>query len=153
MFCLVLTGLVGLAGLLLSLDGALVWCWADIASGHSYTHSLLPVWNALIRLSFFVIITWLVAALRQASERDLARIFSLTGAVNSRFFYVLAQRELDRLLEEMRSHRWPITFSVGVLTCSAAPQTIDQLVKLADDLMDAVKRDGKNAIRYDSYAG
>jgi len=57
------------------------------------------------------------------------------------------------LLEEMRQSNWPITFSIGVLTCSAAPQTTDELVTMTDELMYAVKRDGKNAIKYSTYAG
>jgi len=57
------------------------------------------------------------------------------------------------LLEEMRQGHWPITFSIGVLTCMAAPHTIDELLSLADELMYSVKRNGKNAIKYSSYAG
>jgi diguanylate cyclase (GGDEF)-like protein len=57
------------------------------------------------------------------------------------------------LLEEMRQSHWPITFSIGVLTCMATPQTTDALVSLADELMYSVKRNGKNAIKYSSYTG
>jgi diguanylate cyclase (GGDEF)-like protein len=57
------------------------------------------------------------------------------------------------LLLEMRNQRWPITFSVGVLTCSAMPASTEELVKIADELMYQAKRDGKDAIRYSIYAG
>jgi diguanylate cyclase (GGDEF)-like protein len=57
------------------------------------------------------------------------------------------------LLEEMQKHNWPITFSIGVLTCNAVPNTPDELVSITDELMYAVKRDGKNAIKYSTYAG
>lgn len=57
------------------------------------------------------------------------------------------------LLEEMRQSNWPVTFSIGVLTCSAAPDTTDELVRITDELMYAVKRDSKNAIKYSNYAG
>jgi PleD family two-component response regulator len=53
----------------------------------------------------------------------------------------------------MRQCHWPVTFSMGVLTCSAAPPTTDELVKMADELMYAVKRGGKDAIKYSTYAG
>ena len=56
------------------------------------------------------------------------------------------------LLMEMRRHDWPITFSIGVLTCSAAPDSTEELVKIADELMYQAKRDGKDAIRYSTYA-
>jgi diguanylate cyclase (GGDEF)-like protein len=57
------------------------------------------------------------------------------------------------LLEEMRQYHWPVTFSIGVLTCSAAPPTTDELLKMADELMYAVKLDGKHGIKYSTYAG
>jgi diguanylate cyclase (GGDEF)-like protein len=57
------------------------------------------------------------------------------------------------LLEEMRQNNWPITFSIGVLTCNVAPLKSDELVKMADELMYSVKRGSKNAIRYSTYTG
>jgi diguanylate cyclase (GGDEF)-like protein len=57
------------------------------------------------------------------------------------------------LLKEMRRHHWPITFSIGVLTCSAALVSTDELVNIADELMYDVKREGKNRIKYSTYAG
>ena len=55
------------------------------------------------------------------------------------------------LREEMRQSNWPITFSIGVLTCNAAPPSLDEVVRMTDDLMYSVKRKGKNAIRYSTY--
>lgn len=59
----------------------------------------------------------------------------------------------DGLLKEMRLDNWPITFSIGVLTCRAAPHTTEELVGMADELMYSVKRESKNAIKYFTYAG
>ena len=223
-------------GLVTSLVGALVWLGADVATGHSYAYRLIPIWNTFIRLTFFVIITLLLSALRRSTEREreFARVDNLTGALNPRFFYGLAQMEINRfqrykqpftlayidldnfktvndqfghsagdqvlrrvvsctrkylrktdviarlggdefvlllpetnegsarvvlsrvqsgLLEEMRQGNWPITFSIGVLTCSAAPDTTEELVRMADELMYSVKHDSKNAIKYSTYAG
>lgn len=223
-------------GIIASLASAFVWLGADVAAGNPYSHPLIPIWNMLIRLSFFVTITLLLSALRSAIEREkeLARLDSLTGALNSRFFYELAQMEIDRsqrykhpftlayidldnfktvndqfghltgdhvlrtvvsyakqhlrkidvvarlggdefalllpetgqesarialcklqsgLLEEMQQNSWMVTFSIGALTCTDVPPTIDELVKMADTLMYSVKRDGKNAIQYATYKG
>ena len=52
------------------------------------------------------------------------------------------------LLDEMRRNNWPVTFSIGVLTCINTPQTSDRLVRQADDLMYSVKNNGKNGISY-----
>lgn len=57
------------------------------------------------------------------------------------------------LLEAMRQNNWPVTFSIGVLTCDTAPQTTDELVRITDELMYSVKNNGKNAIQYSTYAG
>ena len=40
-----------------------------------------------------------------------------------------------------------ITLSIGVLTCVDAPQTTDEIIRMADDLMYAAKHDSKNAIK------
>jgi len=57
------------------------------------------------------------------------------------------------LLDEMRRNDWPVTFSVGALTCRDGPIDADELIKRADDLMYSVKKNGKNAIAYAVYAG
>lgn len=57
------------------------------------------------------------------------------------------------LLEEMQKSHWPVTFSIGVLTCLDAPLSIDEVIRTADDLMYSVKRDGKNAIIYSTCTG
>lgn len=57
------------------------------------------------------------------------------------------------LLGEMQQHQWPITFSIGVLTCIAIPHTYEEMIKRVDDLMYIVKTNGKNAINYSIYAG
>jgi len=57
--------------------------------------------------------------------------------------------KLQRVLQDgMLQHGWPVTFSIGVLTCDAAPQSHDELIRQADQLMYQVKNDGKNSIRY-----
>jgi len=223
-------------GLVASLLSACVWLGADLTSGHSYSNPIITIWNTFIRFAFFVIVTLLLSELRKviAREGELARVDLLTGAVNSRFFYELAQKEIDRferykhpftlayidldnfkiandqfgrtmgdqvlrtvvsstkkcirrtdmiarlggdefvlllletppesaqagitkvhdkLLEEMQQHNWPITFSVGVLTCIATPHTVDELVSMAEKLMYQVKHDDKNAILYSIFEG
>jgi len=223
-------------GLVASLVSAIIWYGADIATGHTYSYSFIPIWNTIIGLSFFMIITLLLSYIKRVIDREveLARIDNLTGAVNSRYFYELVQMEIDRsrrygtlfsfayidldnfktvndlyghaagdqalrtvvdfirtnlrksdvvarlggdefalllpetnsevvravcfkiqegLLEKMRQNNWPITFSIGVLTCRVAPPNADVLVKMADDLMYSVKHSGKNAVKYSTYTG
>jgi diguanylate cyclase (GGDEF)-like protein len=57
------------------------------------------------------------------------------------------------LLDEMNGNHWPVTFSIGVITFKAMPASTDEMIKMVDDMMYAVKRSGKNAINYAVYAG
>ena len=223
-------------GVVASVVSALVWLAADIASGHPYPNPAIYYWNSIIRFSFFVIVTLLLSALKNAHEhvKELARVDSLTGAINARFFSELIQLEIERshrymhpfslayvdvdnfkaindryghsagdkvlytivkhvrerlrkndivarlggdefafllpetdqagaqatfshiqksLLDEMCSNDWPVTFSIGVVTCTTTPRSSDELVKQADDLMYSVKNNGKNGINYSVYNG
>ena len=65
---------------------------------------------------------------------------------------IIAEIHRD-LLIEMQGQDWPVTFSIGVLTCFNTPQTADELIKMADNLMYSVKKNGKNAVSYSVYTG
>ncbi|WP_416305995.1 diguanylate cyclase [Neptunicella sp. SCSIO 80796] len=56
-----------------------------------------------------------------------------------------------KLLEAMQQKGWPVTFSIGVLTCNEVPESSDKMVKMVDELMYSVKRHGKNDICYGTY--
>lgn len=97
-------------GMIASIVSALVWFWVDAASGNYYSQALIPLWNTLIRFSFFILITLLLSALKNTIEREkeLARIDFLTGAINSRFFYELLQMEIDRL--QRNNHSFTLVY-------------------------------------------
>lgn len=57
------------------------------------------------------------------------------------------------LLNEMQHNHWPVTFSIGVLTCYDAHITADESIKRADELMYSVKNNGKNGVAYSAYTG
>jgi len=61
---------------------------------------------------------------------------------------VIISKIQNLLLREMQQSKWPVTFSIGVLTCNGAPKTTNELMKIADEIMYSVKRNGKNAIKY-----
>ncbi|MFZ3264591.1 MAG: sensor domain-containing diguanylate cyclase [Terriglobales bacterium] len=52
------------------------------------------------------------------------------------------------LLDAMRQNQWPVTFSIGLVTCSTKPASVEELMKKADELMYQVKRSGKNDITH-----
>ena len=223
-------------GIVASLVCAFVRLFSHMAAENSYGEHVIYVWNALIRLSFFVIVALLLSALRRAldHERELSKLDAMTGAMNSRFFFEVVQMELHRtqrykrpftiayldidnfktvndrfghttgdqvlrtvvieakkrlrrtdviarlggdefavllpetdqeaahvvlaklqsdIVEGMQQRQWPVTLSIGVLTCLDAPHATDDVVRLVDDVMYSAKRSSKNGIKYATYAG
>jgi len=60
--------------------------------------------------------------------------------------------KLDEALgRAMELHGWPVTFSIGVVTCMEAPETADALITEADNVMYRVKHGGKHGICYASF--
>jgi diguanylate cyclase (GGDEF)-like protein len=50
---------------------------------------------------------------------------------------------------QLERSSWPVTLSVGAVTTTLSPgDDVEELIRRADELMYAGKRDGKNAIRY-----
>jgi diguanylate cyclase (GGDEF)-like protein len=56
------------------------------------------------------------------------------------------------IAEEMTINKWPLTFSVGVLTLSAPTISADKILGIVDKMMYVVKNNGKNNIKYATYA-
>lgn len=219
--------------IVMSCISATVWFGVNLRLEPSAPPSTgIFLWNALVRLGFFLIITQILCSLRRALEREhaLARTDILTGTLNSRAFHEMAELERQRalryrlpltmlyidadnfkevndqwgyqtgdkvlqriaetlkhslrgtdvtarlggdefavllpeaspeaaqmtarklrvrLLETMGQNNWPITFSIGALTFIQPPDTVDAMIAEADMLMYAVKRDGKNALKYE----
>ncbi|PIX21451.1 MAG: GGDEF domain-containing protein [Deltaproteobacteria bacterium CG_4_8_14_3_um_filter_45_9] len=52
-------------------------------------------------------------------------------------------------LEIMQKNGWPVTFSIGVVTFISPPSTVDDLLKISDNLMYVSKNNGKNTIKYE----
>lgn len=53
----------------------------------------------------------------------------------------------SKLLDAMKENNWPITFSIGAVTCKSFHFTIDELLHLADSYLYSVKSLSKNDIR------
>jgi diguanylate cyclase (GGDEF)-like protein len=225
------------AAVYISMVGAIVWLLADELSREWYVPPSIPwipYWNAVVRLGFFVIITYILSALKQSTDREkeIARTDYLTGIPNLRYFYELAETELSRarrynhpltmayldidnfkllndqfghvagdlllrkIAEAIRSNLrmidiiarvggdefvllfpetgpdaansaveriqkglrnvvqgqpWPITFSIGVLTCIKMPDSVDAMVTAADRLMYSVKGVGKDTVMFEVF--
>jgi len=218
-------------GAVVALITVILWFFTDLATGRSYSHRLIYIWDFASRLFFLWMVVLLLSRLRLALQREqeLARMDSLTGAMNPRVFYELTEMEISRsarykhpvtvayididnfktvndtlghntgdrllctvtmnirkylrktdavarlggdefaillpetgqeaaraamekiknyLLQEMDRNRWPVTFSIGVITCVENLPTGERLIQAADALMYSAKNQGKNDIHY-----
>lgn len=92
----------------LSMMSAIAWGLAEHRA-KEYTNLLFPIWNAGVRLTFFLLVSYLMVSLKAAYEREkqFARIDGLTQILNRRFFMEVLEQEL------VRSHRYhyPITLA------------------------------------------
>ena len=98
-------------GIAASIISACVWLAADVLSGNQYSHPVIYFWNSAIRFGFFIIVTLLLALLKNTleHEKSLSRIDRLTGATSADFFYDVLQTEIDRF------KRYKHTFTVAYI--------------------------------------
>jgi len=94
-------------GVLMSTFSAMIWSIAEHASGATYLDNAIPYWNCIARLGYFLILTFVLSALKSAieKEKELSRIDFLTGAGNGRTFIELANMEINRA----RRYEHPLT--------------------------------------------
>jgi diguanylate cyclase (GGDEF)-like protein len=73
------------------------WFFADIAAEHPYENIAVPIWNAIVRLAFFIANALLIVALRDSllRQHDLARTDALTGALGRRAFEERLEHDLN----------------------------------------------------------
>ncbi len=60
---------------------------------------------------------------------------------------VVISKVHTNLLELMRRRNWPVTFSIGAVTCVSPPYSAEQLINMADEIMYEVKNSTKNDFR------
>ena len=55
--------------------------------------------------------------------------------------------KLQKVLVDLaKQNAWPVTFSIGAATFLAQPESLDEMIQSADELMYEAKRNGKNRI-------
>jgi len=55
------------------------------------------------------------------------------------------------LTNEMAVKNWPLTFSIGILTCQGNPTSADEVIKHALDAMHLVKSNGKDGVCFTTF--
>lgn len=85
-------------GGLIALASSVAWYVADWYVGRTYTHPLIYYWNLAVMFGFFFIVSFTLSGLKSVleNEKKRARVDSLTGAANARYFSELASKEIER---------------------------------------------------------
>jgi diguanylate cyclase (GGDEF)-like protein len=53
----------------------------------------------------------------------------------------------ERLLNAVNKKGWPVAFSTGVVTCNCLTNTLDELIAIAEDLMNTARETGNNVVK------
>ncbi len=90
-------------GILLSIVSGIIWYIAEYIAKIDLS-ALLLLWNTIVTLTVFLIVVYLLSALKEAYERekDLARIDGLTQIYNRRYFLEILRVESKRALRYQR---------------------------------------------------
>jgi diguanylate cyclase (GGDEF)-like protein len=85
------------SGIFISVVSALAWLLVDHTSGHQYTYWAILFWNGMVRLGFFILVTFLLSELEIVLRREemLSSHDGLTGILNARAFKAGAGNLLD----------------------------------------------------------
>jgi diguanylate cyclase (GGDEF)-like protein len=86
------------------------------------SHDLIPYWNTAIRLSYFILIVWILDKLRSALKREqmYARRDFLTGLANTLAFDERMRAEIDR------ARRYGHPLSLAYMDCDDFKQVNDR---------------------------
>lgn len=79
---------------------------------------------------------------------EFAILMPETGYESARIIITRVQKSL---LDAMQTKGWAVTFSLGVITFTIPPNSIDEMVKKTDELMYSVKNEGKNSTRHEIF--
>jgi signal transduction histidine kinase len=159
-------------GVAVSVLSAGVWLLADYLNiPLAFNHSLIPYWNALTRLGFFLITTWVLSELQRnlARRRVLERVFlhdilnvtgSLRGFVDllqdddvtdKEEIFLLIRSAIEQSIDEIESHR--LMTAAEDLTLKVDPEPLQArsvLEKVADLYRHQKVGQGRNIVLDDS---
>ncbi len=109
-------------GAFIALASSVSWSVAEWLAGRTYSHPFIFYWNLTVMFGFFLTVNFTLSGLKDSLEKEqkLARVDALTGVLNGRYFYELADREVER------SRRYGHPLTLLYLDCDNFKQVNDQ---------------------------
>lgn len=65
---------------------------------------------------------------------------------------IVTRKIQNILLGIMKQNDWPVTLSIGMVTCNSSC-SVDAMIKMADTLMYSAKNNGKNMVKHEVFNG
>lgn len=119
------------SGIIIAFLSALTWLAADLTSGHSYSHNLIPLWNMSMRFCVFTIMVFLLSAVKKNLDlqNTLLRLDVLTGLDNVKSFMERAN------IEKSRSARFKRPFTIAYIDIDNFKQLNDTFGHVKGDIL------------------
>jgi len=71
----------------------------------------------------------------------------LMPETNSENATVIVLQVQEHFLDVVKKNGWPVACSTGVVTCDGPTYTLDELIAIAEDLMNTARETGKNVVK------
>jgi len=138
---------------------ALVWLFADIYSGDTYSNFINPLWNAGIRLSIFLLVLILLSSrdqLQRAVEKrteDLRHEMAERSRLEKELLAITEneQRRIGRdLHDSLGQQLTAIALGAKIISKKVAnksaiePASVERLVSIAEDSIEMTRRIARN---------
>jgi diguanylate cyclase (GGDEF)-like protein len=105
-----------------------------------------------------------IRAAAETTQRSIRRVDTVARLGGDEFAILLPETDLATahailtrvqaaLGRTMEERQWPVTFSIGLVACTAPGIRVDDLIRRADQLRYRAKRLGKNRLAYGDFGG
>ena len=112
--------------LLISVVSTLAWWWADKASGHVYSSEWLRLWDAIVKLMFFALVTFAAWNFRQQRDAIGARLDLLERSQQlEREIIRISEREQQRIGRDLHDGICQYLAAIG-FTASMLRQRLEK---------------------------